>query len=108
MTGKKVDQPLAYQPPERIFEFSGSVHPEGAYYVPLENVTNTYKQDIKTMVDKGRYFSIFAPRQSGKTTLLAGIHRELHKDSIGEECKPEHHPEGNKRVISLVIGIGKP
>ena len=58
-----------YKKPKRFFEKSGVVNPEISYYVPLE-VVNTDKQDIKTMVDMGRYFSIFAPRQSGKTTFF--------------------------------------
>ena len=61
---------MSYQPPKRRFEKSGFVDPETAYYVPLENVTNTDNEDMKTMVDHGRYFSIFAPRQSGKTTFF--------------------------------------
>ncbi len=69
-----------YRKPIRFFEDSGTVNPEAAYYVFLDNVTNTKKQDIKTMVDQGRYFSMFAPRQSGKTTFLEGIRAELHKD----------------------------
>jgi hypothetical protein len=71
---------MKYRKPKRIFEDSGSVNPEQSYYVPLENVTNTKKQDIKTMVDLGRYFSIFAPRQSGKTTVFKRICQELQKD----------------------------
>lgn len=74
-TGKMI-----FKKPKRIFEDSGTVKPEEAYYVPLDNVTNRKKQDIKTMVDWGRYFSIFAPRQSGKTTFLEGIRDELHSD----------------------------
>jgi len=35
---------------------------------------------MKTMVDLGRYFSIFAPRQSGKTTYLERFCHELEKD----------------------------
>ena len=70
----------AYKQPKRFFEDSGTVYPEAAYCVHLENVTNTKNQDIKTMVDLGRYFSMFAPRQSGKTTFLEGIRTELHKD----------------------------
>ncbi|MCX6584595.1 MAG: AAA-like domain-containing protein [Candidatus Aminicenantes bacterium] len=70
----------AYKQPKRFFEDSGTVYPEAAYCVHLENVTNTKNQDIKTMVDRGRYFSMFAPRQSGKTTFLEGIRTELHKD----------------------------
>jgi len=69
-----------YRKPVRIFEKSGVVDPEMSYYVPLENVVNSDNQDIKTMVDRGRYFSMFAPRQSGKTTFLEGIRAELHKD----------------------------
>ncbi|MCP4989649.1 MAG: hypothetical protein GY928_27420, partial [Colwellia sp.] len=69
-----------YREPKRIFEFSGAVNPQAAYYVQLDNVTNMSKQDMKTMVNRGRYFSIFAPRQSGKTTFLEGMCNELHKD----------------------------
>ena len=69
-----------YQKPLRTFEKSGVVNPETSYYVTLDNVVNTDKQDFKTMVDQGRYFSMFAPRQSGKTTFLKGICDELHKE----------------------------
>ncbi len=69
-----------YRKPKRIFEKSGVVDPETSYYVFLENVVNSDNQDIKTMVDRGRYFSIFAPRQSGKTTFLEEICSQLHKD----------------------------
>jgi hypothetical protein len=72
---------MKYQPPKRRFERSGFVNPETAYYVPLENVTNTDNEDMKTMVDHGRYFSIFAPRQSGKTTFFMTFSRELEKNS---------------------------
>ena len=71
---------LEYQKPGRTFENSGTVNPRLSYYVPLENVTNTKNQDMKTMVDLGRYFSIFAPRQSGKTTFLKRIRSQLHAD----------------------------
>ncbi|MDQ1351922.1 MAG: hypothetical protein QG657_2228, partial [Acidobacteriota bacterium] len=69
-----------YRKPVRIFEKSGVVNPVMSYYVPLENVCNSDKQDIKTMVDRGRYFSMFAPRQSGKTTFLKETRRILHTD----------------------------
>ena len=81
MTGKKTDaNKRVYKKPERIFEDSGAVVPKRAYYVYLDNVTNTRKQDLKTMVDGGRYFSMFAPRQSGKTTFLERIALELHSE----------------------------
>lgn len=69
-----------YKKPVRVFEKSGLVIPEMSYYVPLENVVNRDKQDIRTMIDKGRFFSIFAPRQSGKTTFFTETCKELQKD----------------------------
>ncbi|MCD4777487.1 MAG: AAA-like domain-containing protein, partial [Desulfobacterales bacterium] len=72
---------MNYRKPERIFEDSGTVDPEMSYHIELENVVNTKNQDIKTMVDLGRYFSIFAPRQSGKTTFFEDFCHELEKDA---------------------------
>ncbi len=69
-----------YRKPKRFFEDSGVVNPESSYFVSLDNVTNTKNQEIQTMIDRGRYFSIFAPRQSGKTTFLKEICRQLHGD----------------------------
>jgi len=71
-----------YQPPIRFFEEQGVVSPKNCYFVPLENVTNTKKQDIKTMVNIGRYFTIFAPRQSGKTTFFYDFCRSIEKDPL--------------------------
>lgn len=71
---------MAYRQPKRIFEKSGSVNPKASYYVTLENVVNSDNQDIKAMVDQGRYFSMFAPRQSGKTTFLEEMRSRLHGD----------------------------
>jgi hypothetical protein len=73
---------MVFRKPERIFEDSGTVDPKAAYYVHLDNVTNTKKQDIKTMIDGGRYFSIFAPRQSGKTTLFKRICSQLQENPV--------------------------
>jgi len=72
---------MNYQPQKRRFESTGYVDPETAYYVPLENVTNADKEDMKTMVDHGRYFSIFAPRQSGKTTFFKTFAKALESNS---------------------------
>jgi len=71
---------MNYKKPKRMFEDSGVVDPRKSYHVELENVVNTKHQDIKTMVDLGRYFSIFAPRQSGKTTFFECLSSELEKD----------------------------
>ena len=72
---------MNYKKPKRMFEDSGTVDPKMSYHVELENVTNTKRQDIKTLVDLGRYFSIFAPRQSGKTTFFEDFCHELEKDT---------------------------
>ena len=73
---------MDYRKPKRIFEDSGTVDPVMSYHVELKNVVNTRKQDIKTIVDMGRYFSIFAPRQSGKTTYFEDFCRALEKDPV--------------------------
>ena len=70
-----------YRKPIKFFEDSGVVDPRSAYHVELENVVNTKGQDIQTMVDLGRYFSIFAPRQSGKTTFFKDFCARLSQDS---------------------------
>ena len=72
---------MNYRKPKRYFEKSGVVDPKASHYVSMENVTNMDNQDIKTMVDLGRYFSIFAPRQSGKTTFFEAFCHELEKDT---------------------------
>ena len=66
---------------KRSFEKSGFVDPEKSYYVPLDNVTNADKDSIKTLIDNNRYFSIFAPRQSGKTTFFRNFCLKLEKDN---------------------------
>jgi len=71
---------MNYKKPKRMFEDSGTVDPKMSYHVELENVANTKRQDIKTLVDLGRYFSIFAPRQSGKTTFFEDFCSGLEKD----------------------------
>ncbi len=72
---------MNYKKPKRMFEDSGVVDPHMSYHVSLENVVSKRKQDIKTLVDLGRYFSIFAPRQSGKTTFFEDFCYELEKDT---------------------------
>ena len=72
---------MNYKKPKRMFEDSGVVDPHMSYHISLENVVSKRKQDIKTLVDLGRYFSIFAPRQSGKTTFFEDFCHELEKDT---------------------------
>jgi len=72
---------MKYKKPQRTFEFTGFVDPEKSYYVNnLDDVVNWNGQDMKTMVDNGRYFSIFSPRQSGKTTFFHMFSKSLDKN----------------------------
>jgi hypothetical protein len=73
---------VIYKRPTKFFEEQGVVSPDHCYFVSLDNVGNTKNQDIKTMVDIGRYFTIFAPRQSGKTTFFINFCRLLEKDPL--------------------------
>jgi len=74
--------PEIYQKPKKFFEEQGVVSPDLCYFVPLDNVVNTRNQNIKTMVDIGRFFTIFAPRQSGKTTFFYNFCRSLENDPL--------------------------
>ncbi|KPA17200.1 Toll-Interleukin receptor domain protein [Candidatus Magnetomorum sp. HK-1] len=69
-----------YEKPLRRFENSGLVIPNQSFHVYLENVTNTANENIRAMVDRGRYFTIFAPRQSGKTTFFYDFCRSIEGD----------------------------
>ena len=72
-----------YQKPKHCFENRGWVIPDDSYHVILENVTNTENENIRKMVNnnKGRYFTIFAQRQSGKITffmIFADLLKPIH------------------------------
>ena len=57
----------------REFNTSGPCDPERHYMVPR---TDVVAQGLE-QIDRGRYFTIFAPRQSGKTTCFQLMLREL-------------------------------
>ncbi|MCC8127907.1 MAG: ATP-binding protein [Clostridiales bacterium] len=60
----------------RIFNTEGYCNPKWHYMVDLsERLT-----EIRSMVDRGQYFSIHRARQYGKTTLLAALTDYLKKD----------------------------
>jgi hypothetical protein len=71
-----------FQKPVKFFEEQGFVSPTNSYFVPFDNVVNTKNQDMKTMVNLGRYFSIYAPRQSGKTTFFYDFCRSIEDDPL--------------------------
>ncbi len=71
---------MDYNKPIRNFEKFGPVSPKRSYHVRLENVTNMDKQDMATMVDLGRYFSIFSRDKAAKprfSRIFAAILRKI-------------------------------
>lgn len=50
----------------RKFNYTGPVYPDEHYIVKRDELFYSFKD----MVDAGKYFTIFAPRQTGKTTFL--------------------------------------
>jgi len=71
----------SYKKPKRRFENSGIVIPRESFHVNIDNVTNKEKEDIRAMIDKGRYFTIFSPGQSGKTTLVSDFCKSIVNDT---------------------------
>ena len=57
----------------RTFCTEGPIDKEKNYYVPR---TSLLQEGLKK-VDEGRYFTIFAPRQSGKTTYFQFLIDEI-------------------------------
>jgi len=64
----------------RDFETASLINPEESYMVKDRNIRATNWKTIKELVDKGRYFTIFAPRQMGKTTFFSEFCKELGND----------------------------
>ena len=62
----------------RIFNVSAACIPELHYMVNMDEKLN----QIKSMVDKGLYFTINRARQYGKTTTLHALERLLQKEYI--------------------------
>ncbi len=65
----------------RYFNTSGPCDPDKHYTVMRESLLATGRM----MVEQGRYFTIFAPRQSGKTTYFQLLLRQL---AAGQTCTP--------------------
>ena len=61
----------------RIFNTSGPCNPDLHYTVMREELIVTGQQ----LVEQGRYFTIFAPRQAGKTTYFQLLFRQLKKQN---------------------------
>ncbi len=65
--------PPCYTTPMRIFNTSGPCDPARHYTVMREGLVAQGQR----LVEQGRYFTLFAPRQSGKTTYFQLLFRQL-------------------------------
>jgi hypothetical protein len=70
------------RPQKREFETQGIPVPGQHYLVENRHIVNQKGIPIRQLVDQGRYFTIFAPRQMGKTTFFAEFARKLKRDPL--------------------------
>jgi AAA+ ATPase superfamily predicted ATPase len=70
------------RPQKRQFETQGNPIPGQHYLVENRHVVNQSGTPIRQLVDQGRYFTIFAPRQMGKTTFFVEFARALRQDPL--------------------------
>jgi hypothetical protein len=70
------------RPQKRDFETQGIPVPGQHYLVENRHIVNQKGIPIRQLVDQGRYFTIFAPRQMGKTTFFAEFARNLKQDPL--------------------------
>ncbi|MDI6793950.1 MAG: AAA-like domain-containing protein [bacterium] len=60
----------------RRFNYTGPVYEDEHYMVKRQEMY----EDFKKKIDQGRYFTIFAPRQMGKTTFLEEVVSNINQD----------------------------
>ncbi|MFW5700345.1 MAG: hypothetical protein ACOCWM_01540, partial [Cyclobacteriaceae bacterium] len=58
---------------KKLFNIAGPCIPEKHYVIPALQ----RNQEIKSLIDNEQYFVIHAPRQTGKTTLLKSLVKQL-------------------------------
>jgi len=59
-----------YQEPKRRFETAGTINPAESYFADRKNIISEEGEEIKSLIDNHRFLTIYAPRQTGKTTLI--------------------------------------
>ena len=59
----------------KFFNTEGPIKPELHYYIPVAQRIDL--DEIKALIERQKYFVLHAPRQSGKTTALLEIMRQL-------------------------------
>ena len=61
---------------EKFFNNAGPIIPEDHYYLPV--MARLVDDNLFQLIRAKRYFILHAPRQTGKTSALLGLQRELH------------------------------
>jgi hypothetical protein len=91
----------------RRFHSYGSIDTEEHYYAPRkELIEKTYTQLIGYNPQKGgHYFTVWAPRQTGKTWIMQQILMRLKKDPRFHVLKLNLETLKNKKKISDIIKI---
>ncbi len=72
-------QPSKYQVPKKRFETAGTTVPEENYFVERREVISEEGENIMDIIKHHRFFTISAPRQTGKTTLIHEICEKLNQ-----------------------------
>jgi len=70
------------RPQKRRFETQGNPIPGQHYLVENRHIVNQDGVPIEQLIGNGRYFTIFAPRQMGKTTFFVEFARELRRNPL--------------------------
>src|SRR3989338_3271861 len=67
------------------FAIAGPIRPNTDYFIPFnERVPSEFLSRMKSLVFGGRYFSIRAPRQSGKTSFMQWFMKDVAEDALME------------------------
>ncbi len=76
---KEIDK-HTYQEPKRRFETAGTINSAENYFVDRKEIISEEGEEIRTLIDNHRFFTVSAPRQTGKTTLINGLCDKLNQE----------------------------
>ena len=80
MRGVIRPQTFCYQEPKRRFETAGTINPAESYFVDRKQIISEEGEEIRSLIDNHRFFTIYAPRQTGKTTLINELCDKLNQE----------------------------
>lgn len=62
----------------KFFTTAGAVHPDKHYFIPHR----LDEKLVRQLIDQQKYFILHAPRQSGKTTAIIELTKQLNKEGV--------------------------